>query len=82
MTSVSNERHFALDSATIFRPYVVSHCSGVTKICEMALPAHVLKAGPVRLKSMNNEGHFTLEAKTSFRPISLLIRVGSLTYAT
>jgi hypothetical protein len=30
--SVSNEGHFTLEAETIFRQYLPSHCSGVTKI--------------------------------------------------
>jgi hypothetical protein len=34
----------------------------------MALPAHVLQAVHVRLKSVSNEGHFTLGVEKVFRP--------------
>jgi hypothetical protein len=34
----------------------------------MVLPAHVLQAMQVRMKSINQEGHFTLEAERLSRP--------------
>jgi hypothetical protein len=37
--SVSNEGHFTLEAETVFSPYLPSHCSGVTEICHMAIPA-------------------------------------------
>jgi hypothetical protein len=65
---VSNEGHFTLEAERVFCPYHLSHRSGVTEICDMALPAHALQAVQVRLKSVTNEGHFNLEAKTAFPP--------------
>jgi hypothetical protein len=57
LISVSNEGHFTLEAETVFRPYLPSHWSGVTKICHMALPAHALLTVQVRLMSVSNEGH-------------------------
>jgi hypothetical protein len=30
LKSVNNEQHFIFEAATIFRPYLTSHCSAVT----------------------------------------------------
>jgi hypothetical protein len=65
---VSNEGHFTLDAKTVFRPYFLSHCSGVNEICHFPLPAYALRAVQVRLKSVRNEGHFILEAEKNFLP--------------
>jgi hypothetical protein len=35
----------------------------------MALTAHALKAGEVKLKSVSNEEHFTVDAKTVIHPL-------------
>jgi hypothetical protein len=76
LKSVSNEGHFTVEAETVFRPYLLSNCSGVNEICNMALPAHVLRAVQVRLKSVSNERHFTLEAEKLFRPSPLALQWG------
>jgi hypothetical protein len=73
--SVSNEGHFTLEAERVLS-YLPLHCSRVTEICDVALPAHALQAVHVRLKSVYNEGHFTLVAETVFRPISPPTAVG------
>jgi hypothetical protein len=50
LESVSNGGHFSLEVETVFRPYIHSHCSGMTEICYMALTTHALPAMEVRLK--------------------------------
>jgi hypothetical protein len=42
LNSVSNEGDFTLEVERVFRPHLPSHCSGVTEICHMAIPAHAL----------------------------------------
>jgi hypothetical protein len=61
--SVTNERHFTLEAETVFRPYVASHCRGVTETSHVALPSHTPQTVHVLSKSIFNEGHFTLEAE-------------------
>jgi hypothetical protein len=61
LKSVSSEGHFTI--------YLPSHCSGVTKLCNMALAAQPLEAVQVRL-TFSNEGHLTLENKPFIVPIA------------
>jgi hypothetical protein len=68
LNAVSKEGHFPLQVETVFSPYLPSHCSGATKICDMAFHAHALKAVQVTLKSASNESHFTLDGERLFRP--------------
>jgi hypothetical protein len=51
----------------VFRPYLVSHCSGWTETSQTALPPLALQAMQVWLNSVGNEGHFTRDAGTVFR---------------
>jgi hypothetical protein len=37
LKSVSNEVGFTLEAETVFRPYLPSHCCGVTEICHNAI---------------------------------------------
>jgi hypothetical protein len=74
--SVNNEGHCTLEPQTVFRPYLPSHCIGVTDISYISFRAHALQAVLVRLKLVSNEGHFTLEAEIVFLPISPRIVVG------
>jgi hypothetical protein len=64
LKSYSNEGHFTLETETVFRPYLLSHCSLVTEIYHVTHPAHALRAVQVRMNSGSSEGHFTLEAAT------------------
>jgi hypothetical protein len=50
LKSVSNERHFTLVAERVFRPYLPSHCIGLTEMRNMALPAHAVRPVQVRLK--------------------------------
>jgi hypothetical protein len=68
LKSVSNEGHFTLEAETVIRPYLPSHCSGVTEKFHVALSAHALQAAQFTLTPISNEGHFTLEAKTVSPP--------------
>jgi hypothetical protein len=68
LKSVNNEGHFTLQVETVFRPHLLSPCSGATEVCDMALHARALRAVQVRLKSVSNEGRFSLEAETVFPP--------------
>jgi hypothetical protein len=74
LKSASNERHFTIEVETVFRPYLLLHCSAVSDIYHTERCAHALRAVQVMLKSVGNEGHFTLETETLFRPISHLMR--------
>jgi hypothetical protein len=47
-----------------FRPYLHSHYTGVTGICDVALPAHALPAVQDRLILVSKELHFTPEGQT------------------
>jgi hypothetical protein len=44
LKSISIEGHFVLMAETAFRPYLPSHCSGVTEIYDTELRLHALKA--------------------------------------
>jgi hypothetical protein len=81
-TSVNNEGHFTLEAERVFRPYLPSHCSGVTEVCHMELPAHALRAVQARLKSFSDEGNFTIEANGVFVRIYPYIAAGLLKDAT
>jgi hypothetical protein len=60
--SPTNEGYFTLVVETVFRPYLLSHCSEFTEICHSPLPAHALTAVQASLQSFSNEGYFTLDA--------------------
>jgi hypothetical protein len=66
--SGSNEGQFTLEAETIFRPYLASHCSGLTLKSEMILPRHAPDPMQDWFISVSKEDHFTLEAKTVFCP--------------
>jgi hypothetical protein len=53
---------------SILLSYFPSHCSSVTEICHIALPAHVLPSVQFVLDSVGKEGHFTADAQTLIRP--------------
>jgi hypothetical protein len=54
LKSVSNEGHFTPEAKTVFRPYIPSHCCGVTEMYNVAVHAHALPAVQVTLKSVSN----------------------------
>jgi hypothetical protein len=68
LKSKSNGGHFTIEDEKLFRPYLPSHCSGVTEICHLELPALALRAVNLMLKSVSNVGHFTLETLRVFSP--------------
>jgi hypothetical protein len=49
---VGKEGHYILESERVFRPHLPSHCSGVTEIRHMALPAHELCVVQVSFKTV------------------------------
>jgi hypothetical protein len=60
--------NFALEDERVFRPYLATHCSGVTEIQHIALPAHALHAVNVICKSFSNERYFSRETQRVLRP--------------
>jgi hypothetical protein len=54
-------------SPKVFRPFLGSHCRGVTGILDATLPHHTTQPVQVSSKSGSNNGHFTLEPGKVFR---------------
>jgi hypothetical protein len=75
LKSVSNEGHFTLVAATVFLPYPIWYCRGVTEIYQVTFLVHGYCAVQARLKSVKYVGHFTFEARTLSRPTSRRIAV-------
>jgi hypothetical protein len=67
--SVGNERHIILDAETAFRPYVASHCCGLTEGLHLALASHALESLQVWSKSAVKAGTLLLRPKGFFVPI-------------
>jgi hypothetical protein len=52
--------YFTIQAETVFRPYLASHCSGVSGIWDMALRTNALRAVQVRMKLVSHEGYFSV----------------------
>jgi hypothetical protein len=76
LKSVRNEKHFTLGVRKSFWSVSPLYCSGVTEGCNMALPAHALRAVQGRLKRVSNVGHFTVDAENFIFRVTLHTAVG------
>jgi hypothetical protein len=60
----------------VFRPYVASHCRGLTERSHVALVTHELQSLEIWSKSVGNEGLFTREAESLSSPSRLAFQRG------
>jgi hypothetical protein len=70
LQSAHNDGHFTDVAETLVRTYLPSHCSWVTEIFYVGLPACLSRTLEVRLNCDCNEGLLTLEAEKIFSSVS------------
>jgi hypothetical protein len=68
MNSISNEGYFTLEAGSVFRPYLASHCKGVTDTAYVALFTQGLQTVQVCSNLVTNDEHFTHVAARAFHP--------------